>query len=162
MRETLEAIKDVSSKIIIIQDIATRTDILSINASIEAARAGEAGKGFSVVAQEVKKLAEKSNLGAAEIISLIDRTKNISTIAGENYLNISNDIKEIEKAVSEITHSTMEQKISVDQINNAVAQVNESSHNNANYAVELFESVKEIQTYIEKLDSTLTENKTIK
>ncbi len=160
IQKTLEAIEEVSSKITVIQEIANRTEILSINAAIEAARAGESGLGFSVVAQEVKKLAEKSNMGAAEIIELIQQTKNISSIAGENYKKISADIMLIDSAVNEISLSTVEQNTSVNEMNSAIGQVNESSQSNASFAADLFDSAQEIQLYINKLDDTLIENKT--
>ena len=153
--KTLSAVHEVDSKISLIQDIANRTEILSINASIEAARAGDAGLGFSVVAQEVKKLAEKSSAGSSEIIDLIQKTIKVSGIAAENYLYISSEIKKINTSVSEISHTNVEQQISVDQINEAINVVNDGAQSNVSNTSKLVHSLSEMQLYIDKIDDIL-------
>ncbi len=153
---TLAAIEQVNTKVTDIQDIAKRTEILSINASIEAARAGDKGAGFSVVAQEVKKLAEKSNLSSAVIIDLINETVYISDDTATNFAKMSKDIKKIDLLVNEITTASMEQKVSIQQINSAIEQINAGSQGNAQHATQMFDTVQEIQVYIEQLERVLT------
>lgn len=153
INKTLESITKVSEQITLIQDIANRTDLLSINAAIEASRAGAAGKGFSVVAAEVKKLAEKSSNGSREIVNLIDSTITISKKAWDNYQQISQDMVQIDGAIQEISKSNAEQRNSVEQINGGLQQINESSQVNANLANELNEALVSIKEYAQKIES---------
>lgn len=152
---TLNSVNEVNEKIKLIRDIANKTGLLSINAAIEAARAGESGKGFTVVAQEVKKLAEKSELGSKEIRTLISNTIKLSDAAGKNYQIISGDIVKVLDAIQNISTSTEEQKISVEQINSALQQISNGSQNNATLANNLNDALHEINDNIKKLEEYL-------
>ena len=76
--EMVHAMKEIASRITVINDIANKTDLLAINAAIEAARAGEHGKGFATVAAEVRKLAERSQNAAKEIGELASRSVSVA------------------------------------------------------------------------------------
>ena len=83
--------KDIATKISIIEEIARQTNLLALNAAIEAARAGEHGKGFAVVASEVRKLAERSQTAAAEISKLSASSVEVAEMAGEMLTRIVPD-----------------------------------------------------------------------
>ena len=156
---SLSAIKNIDSKIGLIQDIAFQTNILALNAAIEAARAGVAGKGFSVVANEVKKLADNSSEGAKEIFDLVKIAMLDSDKAGDYQKTISNDIENVNRAVNEVSASSTEQKNSVEQINNSITQVNDSAQQNAAISEEMAASVSHLALQAESLNNILNDNK---
>ncbi len=152
---SLSAVKNISKKIGIIQDITFQTNILSLNAAIEAAKAGTAGKGFSVVAQEIKNLANKSSLGAAEIINLVDSSITESKHANDYIKNITTDIEKINIHIGNLANSSIEQRNSIEQINNSVIQINTGSQRNATISEELASLVKTLMLHSQNLSEIL-------
>ena len=155
---TLSAVQNINSKIGLIQDIAFQTNILAINAAIEAASAGEAGKGFSVVATEVKKLADNSSNSAKEIVDLVGIALQDSDKAGNYQKTISEDINSVNKIVNEISTASSEQRNSVEQINNSITHINEGAQENAAISEELAASVSNLAQEAEKLNNILNQN----
>ena len=155
---TSSAINNINSKIGLIHDIAFQTNILALNAAIEAAAAGEAGKGFSVVAKEVKKLADSSKDGANEIINLVEIALKNSDNASNYQQTIADNINEINKIINEISVSSIEQKNSAEQVNDSINQINESAQKNAAISEELAASVYNITIEAKKLNDILKEN----
>ena len=147
---TLSAINNIDLKIGLIQEIAFQTNILALNAAIEAARAGAAGKGFSVVANEVKKLADNSSKSAKEIVDLVSIAKIDSDKAGEYQKTISDDIENVNKAVNEVSNASAEQKNSIEQINSSITQVNDTAQENAVISEELAASVSNLSQQADK------------
>ncbi len=137
MEKALESMKNITRKIEIINVIAEKTDLLAVNASIEAARAGEAGKGFSVVANEVRKLAESSKIAAIEINELSKSTFNQAVASGDMLEEIVPDILKSEKLAQEIAAASHEQSYGAEQINSAISQLNMVTQENASSAEEL-------------------------
>lgn len=129
--KAVEAMKTIAEKITIVQEIARQTDLLALNAAVEAARAGSHGKGFSVVASEVRKLAERSQMAATEIGNLSAETLRVSEAAGQKLNNLLPSIRRTSDLVREISASTREQAIGADQINTAIQDLDAVIQQNA-------------------------------
>ena len=93
LKIALDSILKINTKIAVIKEIADKTDILSLNASIEASNAGESGKGFSVVAREIRKLADNSNKAAGEITELANHNITVSDKASGALIQMVDEIK---------------------------------------------------------------------
>jgi len=124
---TLDLVSTISDKIHIISDIAGKTDILAINAAIEAARASQNGSGFAVIAEEIRKLAEKSNTSASEIVQLADNGKKMSVKSSQVVISNSNEIKNIVNLVNDIVKAGEEQASNAMAITNAIKQLSDIS-----------------------------------
>jgi methyl-accepting chemotaxis protein len=144
VRKTVQAMKDISSKVVIIQEIARQTNLLSLNASIEAARAGEHGRGFAVVANEVQKLAERSQGAAREIENLSKTSVAVAEQAGAMLERMVPDIQKTADLVTEIHAASTEQASGVGQIESAVQQLNSVVQQNASSAEELASTAEEL------------------
>ncbi|HEY0064559.1 MAG TPA: methyl-accepting chemotaxis protein [Telluria sp.] len=140
--ETMGSIKDSSRKIVdiigVIDGIAFQTNILALNAAVEAARAGEQGRGFAVVAAEVRNLAQRSAGAAKEIKALIgdsvDKVDNGSKLvdqAGQTMELIVTSIKQVADIMGEITAATQEQSNGIEEVNQAITQMDEMTQQNA-------------------------------
>jgi methyl-accepting chemotaxis protein-1 (serine sensor receptor) len=138
----MSEINNSSSKIAdivgLIQEIAFQTNLLALNAAVEAARAGEQGRGFAVVATEVRSLAQRSAGAAKEIKGLIndsaEKVRSGSELvnqSGKALAEIVDSVKKVTDIVAEIAAASQEQSAGIDQVNNAVMQMDEMTQQNA-------------------------------
>jgi methyl-accepting chemotaxis protein len=155
---TRQAIININQKIEIIKDLAFQTNILALNAAIEAARAGDAGRGFSVVAHEVKKLADKSNEGAKEITQLVHAALADSDQAEAYQNNLVLDGIRIAEVMDGISTSSSEQKSGAEQINVSIMEINIGAQNNAAISEKLSESVRLLSLNAQKLTDMVSDN----
>jgi methyl-accepting chemotaxis protein len=130
--------KNIIDIIGVIDGIASQTNILALNAAVEAARAGEQGRGFAVVASEVRALAHRSATAAKEIKTLIGTSAKQVEIgaklvdkAGETMSAIICSVQNVTEIMNEITAASVEQSASIEQINNAVTQMDHVTQQNA-------------------------------
>ena len=153
--QAVNAMKDIAEKISIIEEIARQTNLLALNAAIEAARAGEHGKGFAVVAAEVRKLAERSQIAAAEISQLSGASVGVAEQAGAMLAKLVPDIQKTSELVQEITAASKEQAGGADQINSSIQQLNQVVQQNAGAAEEMSSTAEELSSQASQLMETI-------
>jgi len=149
--ETVNAMEQIAKKIILIEDIAYQTNLLSLNASIEAARAGEHGAGFSVVATEVRNLATRSQTVANDIIQLTDSSVDIAKKAGDLLGEMLPNIQKTASLVQEISVSSDEQASGIKQISEAISQLDSVTQQNAAASEQLAATAEELNGESEEL-----------
>lgn len=144
MENISNASKEIANIILSIEDIASQTNLLSLNAAIEAARAGEAGKGFAVVADQIRKLAEQSATAAKDTTQLIQ-----------------NAIQAVEKGtkLTEITAQSLNLVVEkVEKVDGVISEISRASSDQANTAAQITEGVNQIAAVVEQNSATAEES----
>lgn len=181
LENIIKIINEIANKTKVINDIVFQTKLLSFNASVEAARAGEHGKGFAVVAEEVGNLASMSGAAAQEISVLLDNSvKKVSEIVNDSkhkvgellidgkervtqgseiakecdviFTEVLDNVTLITKMINEISTASLEQAQGVREINLAVTQLDQVTHQNTMIATNSSKSATELSAEANKLN----------
>jgi methyl-accepting chemotaxis protein len=159
---TMGEIDDAARKIVdiiaVIDGIAFQTNILALNAAVEAARAGEQGRGFAVVAGEVRTLAQRSATAAREIKALIDTSvekvgKGTRLVgeAGSTMQEVVASVRRVTDIMNEIAAASREQSIGIEQVNGAIAQMDQVTQQNAALVEEAAAATESMQAQAHSL-----------
>ena len=154
--ESVDAMNTIAEKITIVEEIAYQTNLLALNAAIEAARAGEHGKGFSVVATEVRKLAERSQAAAQEISSLTSSGLKVAERSGQLLNDLVPAIRKTAELVQEVSIASREQGAGVHHVNQAMTQVDRVTQTNAAAAEELTSTAGQLAARAQELQKLMS------
>jgi methyl-accepting chemotaxis protein len=154
-----ESSRKISDIIGVIDEIARQTNLLALNAAVEAARAGEAGRGFAVVASEVRSLAQRSSQAAKDIKDLITNSNSqvkdgvdLVNRAGAALQEIVGSIKEVVQIVSDIAHASAEQATGLEEVNKALARMDEVTQQNSALVEENAATSRTLEHQVKAMD----------
>ncbi len=159
MSELVARSAEISEIVVLINEIASRTNLLALNAAIEAARAGEAGAGFAVVADEVRLLAERSRVEAAKIAGIVERTQAGTDATVLQLEGGSKDMArglelmdQVADATSEVRLSADQQRVATDQVVETMVSVASASRQTATTAQQIATSSAQISDLANRLN----------
>lgn len=152
VNDTNKSISTIAKTVKIIDEIADKTDLLAINAGIEAKKAGTSGKSFSVVAREVRGLAEKTVEASNRITELSKISVKISGESGDIINSLVPEMQKVNQLVEEIALLSVEQNDSIDKIKYAIEELNQMTNQNAVFSEELSQETEVFKEMLNKLN----------
>ncbi len=169
-KEAIDALNRISHSsdkiaeiIAVIDEIAFQTNLLALNAAVESARAGDAGRGFAVVAEEVRNLAQRSAQASKEITNLINDSLtqvksgvDLVNKSGDTLSTIMEQASKVADIINEIASASSEQSSGLDQINTAIAQMDETTQRNASLVQESMASASTLSEQTETLNGIIS------
>lgn len=163
MGTAVEQSSRIEGIVAMIEGIAFQTNILALNAAVESARAGESGRGFAVVASEVRNLAQRSTSAAKEIKVLLDASvENVRAgaqqvnVAGRTIAELTDAIDNVATITADISASAHDQSRSIDEINQAVSLMDQSTQQNAALVEEIAAASQSLKAQGRELHTTVS------